>query len=98
LHEKYYQRALEKAFQYSHVNYISQKTIPIKYKDTKIGFYVPDFIIEDKIILEIKRGKCFADCDFNQVHGYLWKTSLQLGILALFAKEGVRFRRILNLY
>ncbi|HUT22215.1 MAG TPA: GxxExxY protein [Candidatus Bipolaricaulota bacterium] len=98
LQEKYYQRALEKAFKDSHINCVSQKTISIKYRDERIGCYVPDFIIEEKIVLEIKRGESFANNDFAQVHGYLGQTGLKLGILALFAKKTLRFRRILNLH
>jgi len=56
-----------------------------------------DFLIENKIVLEIKVGERFEKKPINQVYSYLKANNFKLGILAQFTKEKVRFRRILNL-
>jgi len=56
-----------------------------------------DFIIDDKIVLEIKRGNHFCKRDFDQVIGYLKASGLKLGILAIFSPTGLRFKRVLNI-
>jgi GxxExxY protein len=36
------------------IPFIEEKSIDVKYKRRKIDLYHPDFIAEDKVILEIK--------------------------------------------
>ena len=47
--------------------------------------HVPDFILFDKIILEIKALSGLHDKHRAQVHNYLKGTGLRLGLLANFA-------------
>jgi len=96
--EKYYQRALEKAFEKAKISYKSQLKIPIYYKEDSIGCYRPDFIIDKKIVLEIKRGFGFTQNHLKQIKEYLEKTGFELGILAVFSKNKVIHTRVLNLY
>jgi len=72
--------------------------VPLKYKNTKIGNYYLDFLIDNIIILEIKKGDCFRKSSIDQVYQYLVATDLALGLLAQFTGNGVRIKRILNLY
>ncbi|HAH04024.1 TPA: GxxExxY protein [Candidatus Komeilibacteria bacterium] len=98
--EKYYQRAIASVF-YKNKNKIKfkeQVKIPLAFKRTKIGYYYLDFLIEDKIILEIKRGNYFSRQNIGQVYAYLKATNLKSGILANFTNKGVRYKRIINLY
>ncbi|HPI67515.1 MAG TPA: GxxExxY protein [bacterium] len=96
--EKYYQRALIKAFTNEHLNFKSQLYAKLKYKDENIGFYLADFLIENKIILEIKVGDHFSQQYITQTFAYLKATKLKLAILAHFTNKGIIFKRILNLY
>lgn len=70
----------------------------IKFKEEIIGRYFLDFLIDGKIILEIKKETNFKKRNIQQVFGYLKKTNLKLGLLVNFTKDGVKFKRILNLY
>jgi len=72
--------------------------VPLKYKDVKVGSYFLDFLIDNKIVLEIKRGDYFRKVNIEQVYHYLVATDLALGVLAQFTGSGVRIKRILNLY
>lgn len=95
--EKYIQRAIELLLKKNHLPYQKELLCPLIFEGRTIGKYFLDFLIENKIILEIKVGERFNKESIDQVFSYLKANSLKLGILAQFTKEKVRFRRILNL-
>ena len=95
--EKYYQKALEVAFGKAGIKYKAQCPYSIKYKNEIIGKNYIDFIIDGKIVLEIKKGDRFSKRYFDQVNSYLKVTGMKLAILAHFTSEGVKFRRVLNI-
>lgn len=97
-HREYlYQKALAKEFDINKIKYISQVPCNLIYKDSVIGKYYLDFLIDDKIVLELKAGPHFKKNDFDQILDYLKTTHHKLGILANFGSETVSFRRILNI-
>lgn len=52
--ESVYENALKIEFEKRGISFENQKNIDIFYEGKKVGNYTPDFIIEDKIILELK--------------------------------------------
>ena len=95
--EKYYQKAIATALHEASLLFEEQLHAPIIFKDSNVGNYFLDFLIENKIVLEIKSGEKFLKQNISQVYSYLQTKDLKLGILANFTKEGLKFRRILNL-
>ena len=95
--EKHYQKALEIAFRRALLTFQSQCSYKVRYKNEIIGRYFMDFVIEDKIVLEIKSGDYYAHRNFNQVKGYLHATNYKLGILANFTSSGLKYKRVLNI-
>lgn len=95
--EKYYYRAIREALKKSGISFKEQEFIPLKYQNSKIGSYFADFIIEDKIVLEIKQGERFLKSNIAQVYGYLKAKNLKLGLIINFTKDGVKFKRIINI-
>jgi GxxExxY protein len=94
--EKYYQKALAKEFQEKKISYKEQLPIKLAYKGDSLGIYFLDFLIEEKIILEIKVAPKFYPRDVKQVLGYLKAKNLELGILACFGRNGLQYKRILK--
>lgn len=94
--EKYYQRAIARYLDDLGISFKEQLSAPIEFRGRSIGRYVFDFLVDDKIILEIKRGDGFSITDIRQVLGYLKKSDLKLGILARFSSRGLKFKRIIN--
>jgi GxxExxY protein len=94
--EKYYHRALAAVLQNFGIPFRQEVYHPILFRGKIIGRYFIDFIIDNKIALEIKVGREFYPKDWKQLSAYLKATGLPLGILILFTKDGVRFRRIAN--
>lgn len=95
--EKYYQRIVAEEFKRCRLNYKEQVVSPLLYKGNKIGNYLLDFLIENKIVLELKKGENFSQKNIEQLYAYLKASGHKLGILANFTKTGVRFKRIVNI-
>lgn len=96
--EKYYQKAIAVAFKDAGIPFREQVYSPIVFKNNNIGECYYDFLIDGKVVLEIKSGEKFLKQNINQIYSYLKVKNLKLGLLANFTKEGLKFRRILNLY
>lgn len=95
--EQYYQNALKIAFQDNKLNFREQVPVSLKYRESKVGQYYLDFLIEDKIILEIKKDNTFKKTNIDQIYSYLKSTNLKLGLLVNFTRGGVKVKRIINI-
>ncbi len=95
--EKYYQRAAALEFDKEKIRYIREKEVKLKYNDKNIGKYFLDFIVNDRIVLELKIANYFHSRDIKQILGYLKATGLQLGILIIFTSKGIKYKRIINI-
>jgi len=96
--EKYIENAVAVALKNEGITFKEQAKVELKYQEEKIGVYYLDFIVDNRIVLELKRRDYFSQHDIQQILAYLKSTGLKLGILAHFTKNGVRTKRILNTY
>lgn len=94
--EKYYQRAIKLSFEQAKIHFLEQVRTALSVKNHDIGCYYIDFIVDHKIVLEIKSKSNFSRKDVFQVLGYLKKSGLDLGILVTFSSSGLKFKRILR--
>ena len=95
--EKYYQRAIAKFFKKNKIEFKEQVYAPLEFKGERIGGYYLDFLIENRLILEIKKGDRFSKTNIDQVYSYLKRFNLKLGIIANFTRGGLKFKRIVNI-
>lgn len=94
--EKIYQNALSEELKIAKLKFKEQVYYNLKYKDRFIGKVFFDFLIDGKIVLEIKSSRYFKKKDFEQVLGYLKASNLKLAIIACFTKDKVKTYRVLN--
>jgi len=94
--EKYYEKAVSKCLKLENIPYIEQAPYKISFKGDIIGRYFIDFVVDNKIVLELKRGDYFSQKHIEQIKGYLKATDLRLAILAHFTSNGVKIFRALN--
>lgn len=94
--ESVYQKALAEELRSRRLRFTEQKYCPVTYESKPIHKYYLDFLIEEKIILEIKKGKQMLKTHIDQVLYYLRASGLRLGIIAVFTTQGVNVRRIIN--
>lgn len=94
--EKIYQAAVEKLLQRENISYEKELKTDLLFEGDKIGLYYLDFLIENRIILELKAVYRFHPDHFRQVQSYLKTKNLKLGILANFKGPKLIYSRILN--
>ena len=94
--EKYYQRAIAVALKRNGLDFKQELSINLNYAGEKIGRYSLDFLIENKIVLEIKCVPELKPIDFKQVLAYLKAEKIELGTLVNFRPESLVYKRILN--
>jgi len=95
--KKQYQKAMAIEFGLRKIAFTEQAYYPRKYKGVNITKGFMDFLVEKKIVGELKRGDHFSRGNIDQVSSYLEYSKLELGILIHFTKDGVRQKRILNI-
>lgn len=91
--EQVYQEALKMALEDKDINFEDKKRLKIKFKGKAVGIYEPDFIIEDKIIIEIKSVLNMPKVFENQLYYYLRGSEYKLGYLINFGNEHLDIRR-----
>lgn len=95
--ESVYQRALGKAFTDKGLCFAEQVYYPLIYKEQNIGKQFLDFLVENKVIVEIKKGDRYAKRHIEQVVQYLHLSKMKLAILINFGKNKIEFKRLVNI-
>ncbi len=94
--EAVYGDALEYELQVNGVPYKREVRYKIDYKGKIISHqYIADFIIEDKIILELKAIEKLTGSHIKQTLNYLAASKLKLGLLVNFGEDSLIYKRVL---
>jgi GxxExxY protein len=89
-----YQNALVEALNQKGLEFSREKQIDVRYNNKKVGVYQPDFIVEDKIILELKALPYTSPKERKQLWNYLKGSSYKLGFLINFGTQKVDIQRV----
>jgi|TARA_R100000789_G_C2999489_1_gene148382 GxxExxY protein len=93
--EMVYGDALEIELINNNIKYKREVKFNITYKgDLLSHFYVADFIIDNKIVLEIKAIENLTKSHVKQTLNYLAASKLKLGILANFGEDSLTYKRV----
>ncbi len=91
--ESIYQNALRMEFEKQNIDFTDRKRIKILYDGKQIGIYEPDFVVEDKIIVEIKSVFELPKVHEKQLFYYLKGAKYRLGYLVNFGSDEIDIRR-----
>lgn len=91
--EQIYHESLKIVFEEKCIEYQSKPKIPMSFHKVRVGVYEPDFIIDDKIIVEIKSLLNIPKVFEKQLFYYLKGTKFKLGFLVNFGNEQIDIRR-----
>jgi GxxExxY protein len=94
--EKHYQKVYAIELERNEIKFKEQLSVYLKYGEYKLGKYFLDFLVEGKIVVELKVGHRIYPRDIRQVLGYLESAGIKLGIIFLFTREGVKYKRVIN--
>ncbi len=94
--EDIYQKALALSFKDKQLEFNEQLVHQIKFKEQVLATRRFDFVVENKIVVEIKRNDKFSKANIDQTIDYLKTSKLKLAILINFGKEGIVYKRLIN--
>lgn len=96
--EKYYHKAIAEGLSDEDLFFQREKKVELSYKGKKVGKQFLDFLIEDKLILEVKVYAYFKikNSHYRQVLDYLESTNVKVALLVYFTKDGVKIKRIVG--
>jgi GxxExxY protein len=96
--ENTYQRDLQSHLTEKRIPYEAQRLYEIfdsLQGETLIGYYIPDFVINEQVVLEIKALRGIDNSHLAQVIGYLAVSGCSVGLLVNFGERSLKYRRIL---
>ncbi|MEP6803264.1 MAG: GxxExxY protein [Flavobacterium sp.] len=94
--EKVYGDALEYEFQKNKILYNRELKYNIAYKDIILSsYYFADFVVFDKIILELKAIVTLSSSEIKQTLNYLAASKNKLGLLVNFGEDSLKYKRII---
>lgn len=91
-----YHKALAIAFGVQKLNFTEEVYYPVEFNNVVVGRNFFDFLIQDKVIVEIKSLSRFSKAHFEQTSNYLNVSGLKLALLINFGKENVQCKRVVN--
>lgn len=94
--ENVYQNALAHELKLKSITFEQYTKLKVRYKSIIVGEYEADFVIEGKIILEIKAISTFHQKHVAQALNYLTATGYELALLMNFGESSFKHKRIVN--
>ena len=94
--EKQYGDFLENLLKEQKLDYKRESPLPPSFKGELNRRNIPDFIIEDKIILDLKAKPFINKEDYYQMKRYLASFNKKLGLVVNFRDKYLRPKRIIN--
>jgi len=91
--ESVYTNALSIEFEKNKIKHEREKNLIITYDSKIVGYYKPDFVVDNKIIIEIKSSEFMTINVEKQLIYYLKGTNYKLGLLVNFGGSKLIIRR-----
>jgi GxxExxY protein len=92
--EKPYENALVVEFGLRNIPCQQQPRFDVVYKGVKVGEYIPDLIVFDRIVVDVKVIEKITDLEIGQILNYLKITGLGLGLLLNFKRPKLEWKRV----
>lgn len=94
--EKIYQNALLIELNHSGLSAKAQYPVAVHYKDTVVGEYFADILVNDQVVLELKACHSLTPEHQSQCMNYLKATDLKVCLLINFGRPKAEIKRIVN--
>ena len=94
--EVIYQRAMVIEMTKIGLDFQRELEMPIYYDSKQIGTRRVDFLVEGKVMLELKAVTALEDVHLAQAINYLEAYGLEVGLLINFGSKSLQFRRLIN--
>ena len=92
--ESIYEQAIAVQFALRGIAFIRQKPVPLFYRDHQIGEHRLDFLVEEKIVVELKAIDSLEKVHFAIVRSYLKAGGLSDGLILNFSTMPITVKRV----
>ena len=92
--EVIYQRCLALEFSATGLRFGREIEYPIYYKGRKVGTRRADFIVDSRIVVELKALTALEDVHLVQAKNYVRAYNLEIGLLINFGGNRLEFKRL----
>jgi GxxExxY protein len=93
--EKVYQKAFENKLSDSELKYKRENYCKIEVDGKRVGSFYLDFLVEGKVVVELKVGNEINNQNIAQVLTYMKINRIELGLILLFSRDGVKIKRLI---
>ncbi len=94
--EKVYENSLMMLLKDEGIDARQQHPVPVYFRDSIVGEYCSDIIIESKLIIEIKTIEKLINVHYAQLLNYLKATQIHLGLLINFGPRKLEYERLIK--
>src|SRR5881397_155820 len=94
LHEKIYENCLCVEFRLRGIPYMQQERHRVLYKGELVGEYIPDLVVQQKLIVDAKTIDRITDHERGQMLNYLRITALPVGVILNFKHARLKWERL----
>ena len=94
--ESVYEEALAYELKLQNIGFERQKEIPVFYKNKQMKYFICDFLVDSKVVVEIKAIKEITEIEKLQVINYLKAGSFEVGLLLNFGQKSLEYKRLVN--
>ncbi|QNF33824.1 GxxExxY protein [Adhaeribacter swui] len=91
-----YQRSLAIEMQEAGLQFARELEMPLYYKNIEVGTRRVDFLVESKVLVELKAVSEINTLHYAQIINYLTAYKLQVGLLFNFGEESLKFKRFIK--
>lgn len=92
--EKPYENALCVEFSLRDIRFVQQPRYDVLYKTVKVGEYIPDLIVLDKVVVDTKVIDRITEHELGQMLNYLKITNLPVGLIVNFKRSKLEWKRV----
>lgn len=94
--EVIYQRSLAIEMHDSGLNFAREIEMPLFYKDNEVGTRRADFLVEQKVLVELKAITEITPVHHAQIINYLNVYKLNIGLLINFGEKSLVYKRFIK--
>lgn len=94
--EKVYRDILAHEFKKFKIKFRKEAVIKVLYDDLEFGYQRVDFLVENRIIIEVKSVSEINEIHCAQLLSYLKTSDKRLGLILNFAKSRLEIKRLVN--
>ncbi|MDT8391074.1 MAG: GxxExxY protein [Lentisphaeria bacterium] len=95
LREKTYENGLCVELGIQKIRFGKQSRYPVFYRDVQIDEFIPDMVVDERVIVENKVVESITDEHVGQVMNYLRITGLEVGLILNFRHPRLEYKRVI---